>query len=91
MGVVTRDDLEKFVARRGGGSREGQAAAGGSGILPTSAQAHVMARRAEEEARKNRTLSEFLLMLDGYTPLVSCTVPLTPGLVSPALPSLDPG
>ncbi|KDN46445.1 hypothetical protein K437DRAFT_256171 [Tilletiaria anomala UBC 951] len=72
LGVVTRDDLEKFVVRRGGASNgnAAQPVAGGSSILPTAAQSQMMARRAEEEARKNRTLSEFLLMLDGYTPLI---------------------
>jgi transcription initiation factor TFIID subunit 10 len=29
------------------------------------------ARRAEEQARKDRSLGEFLVMLDGYKPLVS--------------------
>lgn len=30
------------------------------------------ARRDEEAARKDRSLAEFLVMLDGYKPLVSC-------------------
>lgn len=30
------------------------------------------ARREEEIARKDRSLAEFLVMLDGYKPLVSC-------------------
>ncbi|EPQ26536.1 uncharacterized protein PFL1_05858 [Pseudozyma flocculosa PF-1] len=33
-------------------------------------QQHTMTRREEEEARKDRTLAEFLRMLDGYTPLI---------------------
>ncbi|KAN0063320.1 hypothetical protein ACQY0O_004485 [Thecaphora frezii] len=33
-------------------------------------QPHTMTRREEEEARKDRTLAEFLRMLDGYTPLI---------------------
>jgi hypothetical protein len=39
------------------------AAAGGSGSVQTT-------RAAAEEARKDRTLAEFLLMLDDYDPLV---------------------
>jgi transcription initiation factor TFIID subunit 10 len=30
------------------------------------------ARREEENARRDRSLAEFLVMLDGYKPLVSC-------------------
>lgn len=29
-------------------------------------------RREEEMARRDRSLAEFLVMLDGYKPLVSC-------------------
>ncbi|KAJ1029806.1 hypothetical protein NDA13_003046 [Ustilago tritici] len=31
---------------------------------------HPMSRREEEEARKDRTLAEFMQLLDGYTPLI---------------------
>ncbi len=94
LGVVTRDDLQKFVARRGAGSGSGSngraSGNGGGDAMDTDAanvtatagapagvagghslQAQMVQRRLEEEERKNRTLSELLLMLDGYTPLVS--------------------
>lgn len=38
------------------------------------------AKRDEEMARRDRTLAEFLVMLDGYKPLVClCLAPLSPG------------
>lgn len=42
-------------------------AAGSSSQAPASSQA---SRQTAEEARKDRTLAEFLLMLDDYEPLV---------------------
>ena len=43
------------------------AAAASSSQAPTN---HTMSRREEEEARKDRTLAEFMQLLDGYTPLI---------------------
>lgn len=98
LGVATREDLSKFVSRRGLGSGAAtptQGAASSSQNGATSSQAPLFAasqpvantnvadapaagrpqgfstRREEEEARKDRSLAEFLLMLDGYQPLVS--------------------
>lgn len=52
------------------------ATANGSGDKPANEgpdPAHMFAARREEElARRDRSLAEFLLMLDGYEPLVSC-------------------
>ncbi|KAK0550814.1 hypothetical protein OC846_002350 [Tilletia horrida] len=64
LAVATRDDLDKFVARRGLGG-----AAGGSGTS-TQQPAVPLTRREEEEARKDRTLAQFMLMLDDYKPLI---------------------
>jgi hypothetical protein len=50
------------------------AASGSGGGEPTST------RRADELARKDRTLAEFMLMLDEYDPLVSGLVSLCLGL-----------
>ncbi|EST07508.1 Transcription initiation factor TFIID, 23-30kDa subunit [Kalmanozyma brasiliensis GHG001] len=36
----------------------------------SSTQAPALSRREEEEARKDRTLAEFMQLLDGYTPLI---------------------
>lgn len=69
LGVVTTEDLTKFVARRGGGGGN-NVAAGSSSTHANALQAQMLARRADEEARKNRSLADFLLMLDGYEPLI---------------------
>ncbi|KAK0534272.1 hypothetical protein OC834_001974 [Tilletia horrida] len=61
LAVATRDDLDKFVARRGLGAGSGPAA---------ESNAAPMTRREEEEARKDRTLAQFMLMLDDYKPLI---------------------
>lgn len=37
------------------------------------------ARRDEEMARRDRSLAEFLVMLDGYKPLVSAIKDITDG------------
>lgn len=42
-----------------------------SGSVPSADPKAQSSRLAAEEARKDRTLSEFLLMLDDYEPLVS--------------------
>jgi len=47
-------------------------AAAGSTTATTSTQAApTQSRQAAEEARKDRTLADFMLMLDEYEPLVS--------------------
>ena len=46
---------------------EASAQAGGSG---PSGSTQPQSRQAAEEARKDRTLAEFMLMLDDYEPLV---------------------
>ena len=52
----------------------------------STAAPHPQTRQAAEEARKDRTLAEFLLMLDEYEPLVRPTVILRrPPLDSPVL------
>ncbi|KAE8248641.1 hypothetical protein A4X13_0g5529 [Tilletia indica] len=62
LAVATREDLNKFVARRGLG--------GGSGNGASETTSAPMTRREEEEARKDRTLAQFMLMLDDYKPLI---------------------
>lgn len=54
----------------------GQPQAGSSSANPnglTSVDGVPATRRADELARKDRTLAEFMLMLDDYEPLVSAT------------------
>jgi len=46
----------------------------------TSQPAPSQSRQAAEEARKDRTLAEFLLMLDEYEPLVRTPLSYTIGL-----------
>ncbi|SNX83370.1 related to TAF10 - TFIID and SAGA subunit [Melanopsichium pennsylvanicum] len=48
------------------------AAAATTVATPSAApiQPHTMSRREEEESRKDRTLAEFMQLLDGYTPLI---------------------
>ncbi|CAD6891800.1 unnamed protein product [Tilletia controversa] len=62
MAVATREDLNKFVVRRGLG--------GGSGNAALESHSAPLTRREEEEARKDRTLAQFMLMLDDYKPLI---------------------
>ncbi|ETS62766.1 hypothetical protein PaG_02508 [Moesziomyces aphidis] len=45
-------------------------AAAGAAAAITQGATHTMSRREEEESRKDRTLAEFLQLLDGYTPLI---------------------
>lgn len=49
-----------------------KAQSGTAGVASSSA-AQPQSRQAAEEARKDRTLAEFMLMLDDYEPLVRCT------------------
>ncbi|SPO24711.1 related to TAF10 - TFIID and SAGA subunit [Ustilago trichophora] len=58
-------------------STSGQPAASSSSAAAAAAAAasstpanHTMSRREEEESRKDRTLAEFMQLLDGYTPLI---------------------
>ncbi|SPO23004.1 related to TAF10 - TFIID and SAGA subunit [Ustilago trichophora] len=60
-------------------STSGQTAASSSSAAAAAAAAaessatpanHTMSRREEEESRKDRTLAEFMQLLDGYTPLI---------------------
>lgn len=46
------------------------AAAAAAAASSQPAANHQMSRREEEEARKDRTLAEFMQLLDGYTPLI---------------------
>lgn len=47
----------------------------GSATQPGSSAVPAPTRRADELARKDRTLAEFMLMLDDYEPLVGgCTL-----------------
>lgn len=79
--MATRDDLIKYAQRRGleepsGGSKTPTGAADtdmqdGASQREDGAQAsQPLTRREEEEQRKDRTLAEFLQMLDGYHPLI---------------------
>ncbi|PWN51938.1 hypothetical protein IE53DRAFT_385685 [Violaceomyces palustris] len=52
-------------AAAAGGLAQQSALGAGLGGIP-----QLMSRREEEEARKDRTLAEFLRMLDNYTPLI---------------------
>jgi hypothetical protein len=42
----------------------------GAASSPSSSSAQPQSRQAAEDARKDRTLAEFMLMLDDYEPLV---------------------
>jgi hypothetical protein len=42
----------------------------GAALGPSSSSNQPQSRQAAEEARKDRTLAEFMLMLDDYEPLV---------------------
>lgn len=46
--------------------------AAGAGAASGSGSSQPQSRQAAEDARKDRTLAEFLVMLDEYEPLVSC-------------------
>lgn len=77
LGVATQEDLSKYVSRRGldsarsGAATPTQATANTNDAPMTSAQpSQPMSRREEEDSRKDRTLAEFLGLLDGYTPLI---------------------
>jgi transcription initiation factor TFIID subunit 10 len=48
-------------------------AARGTSPSPLDSSSAFAARRAEETARRDRSLAEFLVMLDGYKPLVGWT------------------
>lgn len=50
---------------------EGSQATQQAGSSGSSGSAQPQSRQAAEEARKDRTLAEFMLMLDDYEPLVS--------------------
>lgn len=82
MCVATSEDLSRYISRRGLGPAaaapmdvDGNTTpthAGASGSAADAAeQRQPLSRREEEEKRKDRTLGEFLGMLDGYDPLVS--------------------
>lgn len=72
LAVATRDDLHKYAQRRG------LEDAGTGSKTPTGVDSEMLnnpthlplSRREEEEKRKDRTLAEFLQMLDGYRPLI---------------------
>lgn len=51
-------------------SRTDAQAARGTSPQPLDSSSAFAARRAEETARRDRSLAEFLVMLDGYKPLV---------------------
>ncbi|PWN33908.1 uncharacterized protein FA14DRAFT_161533 [Meira miltonrushii] len=80
LAVATRDDLQKYAQRRGleeAGTKtptqdtdmlDDTVRPGGVGS--SSQQQPLLTRREEEEKRKDRTLAEFLQMLDGYRPLI---------------------
>lgn len=64
-------DGNQTPTRKGkdGAEANGAASIEAAGAGPSRSQP--LSRRAEEERRKDRTLGEFLGMLDGYDPLVS--------------------
>ncbi|TKY86685.1 hypothetical protein EX895_004325 [Sporisorium graminicola] len=75
-GAVSQDNDEPMPSTSVGVS-EGQAAASSSSAAAaaavassSSSQAPALSRREEEESRKDRTLAEFMQLLDGYTPLI---------------------
>ena len=53
------------------GAPNGEANGAPSGEAVGEVPNQFMARREEEIARRDRSLAEFLVMLDGYKPLVS--------------------
>lgn len=81
LAVATRDDLQKYAQRRGleeAGTKtptqdtdmlDDTVRPGGVGSS-SQQQQPLLTRREEEEKRKDRTLAEFLQMLDGYRPLI---------------------
>jgi len=79
LAVATREDLTKYAQRRGleepvpGGATTPTSTNRDTDmqdvtLRPTNQQP--LSRREEEEKRKDRTLAEFLSMLDGYRPLI---------------------
>lgn len=83
MCVATSEDLSRYISRRGlgpsaaapmdvDGNTTPTHAGGASGSNADATETRQpLSRREEEEKRKDRTLGEFLGMLDGYDPLVS--------------------
>ncbi|CDR87192.1 related to TAF10-TFIID and SAGA subunit [Sporisorium scitamineum] len=51
-------------------SASSSSAAAAAAAASSSSQPPAMSRREEEESRKDRTLAEFMQLLDGYTPLI---------------------
>lgn len=78
LAVATRDDLQKYAQRRGLEDAGTKTPTQDTDMLDdtvrpagnSSQQQPLLTRREEEEKRKDRTLAEFLQMLDGYRPLI---------------------
>lgn len=79
LAVATREDLAKYAQRRGlEAPNAGNAIPTGTlrdtemndATLRPATTEQPLSRREEEEKRKDRTLAEFLSMLDGYRPLI---------------------
>lgn len=51
-------------------SASSSSAAAAAAAASSNPASHTMSRREEEESRKDRTLAEFMQLLDGYTPLI---------------------
>lgn len=80
LAVATRDDLTRYAQRRGleeptAGNTTPTSTNRDTDMHDITLQAaragqQPLSRREEEEKRKDRTLAEFLSMLDGYRPLI---------------------
>lgn len=74
LAVATREDLTKYARRRGldeAGTRTPTQNMDVDNVAENSANGVAqLSRREEEEKRKDRSLAEFLQMLDGYKPLI---------------------
>jgi transcription initiation factor TFIID subunit 10 len=77
LAVATREDLTKYSQRRGLEEPAGNTTPTSTNrdiempdAISKSTEPPQLSRREEEEKRKDRTLAEFLGMLDGYRPLI---------------------
>lgn len=67
-GAASQDNDEAMPSTSAGQPSTSSSAAAAAAAAST--QNHTMSRREEEESRKDRTLAEFIQLLDGYTPLI---------------------
>ncbi|SJX61619.1 related to TAF10-TFIID and SAGA subunit [Sporisorium reilianum f. sp. reilianum] len=69
-GAAAQDNDEPMPSTSAGVAAASSSSAAAAAAAASSSHAQPMSRREEEEARKDRTLAEFMQLLDGYTPLI---------------------